>query len=103
MKDNETRNQRGIAKESLAHFRLHRNIGWKFKILGLHKQAAQYQTGDSDQNTCGKNIGGEIEEIPRPISGMNGKEPLEHVDQVDEKIKNKAIKDTSVQQPNNRP
>ena len=41
MKNNETRNQCGIAKESLAHFRLHRNIGWKFKILGLHEQAAQ--------------------------------------------------------------
>ena len=73
-------------------------IGWKFKIRGLHEQAAQYQTGDSDQNTRGKNIGSEIEEIPRPTSGMNGKEPLEHVDQVDEKIKNKAVEDKRVQQ-----
>src|SRR4029434_11153851 len=68
-----------------------------------NREAAQYQPGDSDQNTRGKNIGGEIEEIPCPTSGMNGKEPLEHVDQVDEKIKNKTVEDKRVQQRNHRP
>ena len=65
----------------------------EFKILWLHKPAAYHQTRDADQYAGRKKITSQIEQIPSPAAGVKTEKSFENIDQIDEKIKNKSVKD----------
>ena len=76
----------------------HRHVGGKCEIFGSDEQTADDHADDAGQHACGQTVGDQIKQIPRAAARVNAKKAFEHIDQIDEKIKNEAVKNQRVQE-----
>jgi hypothetical protein len=79
------------------------HIGSKGKIAGPNQEASQRKPHDPDKHSRGEEIGDQIERIPYGPARAERKESFQGIDDVDQEVIDKSIKDERVQQGDERP